>query len=270
MVAAAHPEPATGSGGAVSSAAPAATAVGLEILTAGGNAIDAAVATALVLAVVHPQAGNLGGGGFAIVRIGSEVYALDFREVAPAAASREMYVDGRGEPIAQKSLIGPLAAGVPGSPHGLFELHRAHGALPWTRVVAPAIRLAEEGFIVTPRLAAGLEAGQELLVRFDETAEVWLPGGRPPTAGSLVRLPRLASTLRAYASDGPMAIMAGPAAAIVEAVSDRHGGVLTAADLGLWLEGGLDAPPVVGRDHPRPDLRDSRSPGVETPAAFRR
>ncbi len=231
---AAHPAAVRGSGGAISSAAPAATEAGLEILRAGGNAADAAVATALALAVVHPAAGNLGGGGFAVIRFGDDISTLDFRETAPAAATHDMYVDDRGEPRSQASLVGPLAAGVPGSPAGLFELHRAHGRLPWSEVVAPAVRLALEGFVVTRRLERSLAANTELLARFPETAAVWLPGGKPPVAGSTMRLPELAATLEAYAARGAPSIMEGPIAAAVELTARRHGGVLRAADLGAY------------------------------------
>jgi gamma-glutamyltranspeptidase/glutathione hydrolase len=237
---AANPDPASGSGGAVASAAPAATDVGLGILRAGGNAVDAAVATALALAVVHPQAGNLGGGGFAVLRIGGEVLALDFREIAPAAATHDMYLDHTGRPVSEKSLVGPLAAGVPGSPAGLWELHRKHGKLPWIAVVTPAARLAENGFVVTRRLERSLIKAADLLGRFPETSAVWLPGGGPPAAGSILKLPGLAATLRAYAEHGPNAIISGPRAAAIEAASDRHGGILTAADLEayrpIWRE----------------------------------
>src|SRR3954452_18050495 len=116
--AASMPAPA-GTGGAVASADPLATAAGVEILRAGGNAVDAAVATALALAVVYPEAGNLGGGGFALVRMGGELAALRVRETAPAKARRDMYLDAAGQPVENASLVGPLAAGVPGSPAGL-------------------------------------------------------------------------------------------------------------------------------------------------------
>ena len=228
---AAHPAAPRGTGGAVASAAPAATEAGLEILAAGGNAVDAAVATALALAVVHPQAGNLGGGGFAVVRFGDETAALDFRETAPARSTPDMYLDTDGELIPDSSLIGPLAAGTPGSPAGLAELHRRYGGLEWSRVVAPAIRLADDGFVVTPRLARALVADRTLLERFPETARVWIPEGRPPTAGEVIRLPELAATLRAYAERGPEAVTSGVAAAAVEAVSRRYGGILRAKDL---------------------------------------
>jgi gamma-glutamyltranspeptidase/glutathione hydrolase len=231
-----HPEAARGTGGAVASAAPAATEAGLEVLRAGGNAADAAVAAAIALAVVHPQAGNLGGGGFAVLRFGKEVKALDFRETAPAGASAGMYLDEQGNPRPNASLVGPLAAGVPGSPAGLFELHRAHGHLPWSEVVAPAIRLARDGFRVTRRLERSLAAkdNAELLGKFPETAAVWLPGGEPPAVGTVMRLPELAATLEAYAEKGPQAITEGPIAAAVELAVSRHGGVLRAADLAAY------------------------------------
>jgi gamma-glutamyltranspeptidase/glutathione hydrolase len=224
----------------VASAAPAATEAGLAVLRAGGNAADGAVATALALAVVHPVAGNLGGGGFAVVRFGASVAALDFRESAPGAATASMYLGPDGRPIPERSLVGPLAAGVPGSPVGLYELHRRFGRLPWRGVVAPAIRLAANGFVVTERLHREIEDEKALLARFPITAAVWLPGGRPPDVGSVVRLPKLAATLRAYAAKGPQALTGGAAAHAIVVTAARDGGILTLADLSgyraLWRE----------------------------------
>ncbi|HKV12182.1 MAG TPA: gamma-glutamyltransferase [Thermoanaerobaculia bacterium] len=230
---AANPPAPIGTGGAVASADPLATEAGLQILREGGNAVDAAVTTALALAVVYPEAGNLGGGGFAVIRVGDALSALDFREVAPAAAHRTMYLDAEGNPIENASLVGPLAAGVPGSPAGLYELHKRHGKLPWARVVAPARRLAAEGFPVSRYLhdLLGREEYRKLFLRFPETAAVWLPGGEPPAIGSVIRLPELAGTLGRYAEEGPQAITTGPVAAAVEAAAKKYGGVLTAADL---------------------------------------
>lgn len=228
-----------GTGGAVVSGHQLATEAGLEVLRAGGNAADAAVATALALAVVFPEAGNLGGGGFAVVKMESEeagseaetVTSLDFRETAPTAAHRDMYLGEDGEPVREKSLVGPLAAGTPGSPTGLWELHRRFGRLPWPRVVAPAIRLASGGFVVDRHLHEVIAADRDLLDRFPESARVWLPAGEPPPMGAVLRLPTLAATLEAYAEHGPEAITHGPVAQAIEAASRRHGGVLTAADL---------------------------------------
>ncbi len=231
---AADPEAARGTGGAVSSAVPSATDAGLEILRAGGNAADAAVATALALAVVHPQAGNLGGGGFAVVRFKDRVETLDFRETAPAEATPRMFLDSHGEPKPEASLIGPLAAGVPGSPAGLYELHERYGRLEWRAVVAPALRLARDGFVVTRRLEEALAESADLLHRFPETEAVWLPNGRPPAAGDVMRLPELAATLEAYAERGTPAIMEGPIAAAIEVAVRRNGGIIRAADLDAY------------------------------------
>ncbi|MGD2116340.1 MAG: gamma-glutamyltransferase [Acidobacteriota bacterium] len=243
---AASPAAPAGTGGAVASDEPRATAAGLEVLRAGGNAVDAAVATALALAVVFPEAGNLGGGGFAVVRLpagsagpaglgtGPIVASLDFREEAPAAAHRTMYLDEQGEPIPDASLLGPLAAGVPGSPAGLHALHERFGSLPWARVVEPAERLAREGFAVDENLHERLLQARDLLARFPESAGTWLPGGEPPPVGAVMKLPALAATLRAYARRGPPAITRGPVAERVEEISRRHGGILTAGDLATY------------------------------------
>jgi gamma-glutamyltranspeptidase/glutathione hydrolase len=234
QLSAASPPAVRGHGGAIASSEATATAAGLELLAQGGNAVDAAVATALALAVVHPQAGNLGGGGFAVVRIDDELATLDFREVAPAAATRDMYLDTAGEAIADASTVGALAAGVPGSPKGLFALHQRFGARPWAEVVAPALRLARDGFPVTRRLHEAIAEDRSLLARFPTTAAVWLPGGEPPPIGSLLRLPALAATLAAYAAGGPESLSSGPAAAAVERTAAAHGGILTAADLAAY------------------------------------
>jgi len=226
--------PVSGTGGAVASDERLATEVGLEMLRQGGNAVDAAVATALALAVVEPEAGNLGGGGFAVVKMGEEVFFLDFREKAPAAAHRDMFLDEAGEPIPQASWVGPLASGVPGSPAGHFALHQRFGKLPWKTVVEPAQQLAAEGFVVSTRLVRGLEAKREVLARFPSTAAVWLPDGAPPAVGSKIRLPDLAATLKRYAENGPDGFYRGPVAAAVEASAKAHGGILTAADLAAY------------------------------------
>lgn len=212
----------------------AATRVAAELLGAGGNAVDAAVGAALALAVVHPEAGNLGGGGFAVVRLGEEVAALDFREVAPVAARPAMYLDSRGEPRPKASTHGPLAAGVPGAPTGYHELHRRFGVLPWANVVAPAVALARDGFTVSWQTARSIAGQRDELMLYPETAAVWLPGGVPPGAGEVLRLPALARTLGRYAESGPVAITEGPVAAAVESASRRHGGLLTAADLAAY------------------------------------
>ncbi|MCP5119572.1 MAG: gamma-glutamyltransferase, partial [bacterium] len=208
-VEAASRPPVQGTGGAVASDEKLATEAGLEILRLGGNAADAAVATALALVVVEPEAGNLGGGGLAVVKVGDDVTYLDFRETAPAAARRGTYLDSEGEPIPQASLVGALAAGVPGSPSGLYELHKRYGKLPWPQVVEPARRLAAEGFAVSQRLVNGLEYKKAVLARFEETAATWLRGGAPAAAGARMRVARLAGALAAYAEQGRGAVASG-------------------------------------------------------------
>ncbi len=222
---------AVGTGGAVASADPDATAAGLDVLRAGGSAADAAIAMALVLAVVHPHWGNLGGGGFAVARFDDEVTALDFRETAPGAAAPSMFLDAGGSAVPDSSWIGPLAAGVPGTPDGLYALHRRHGSLPWPELVEPAIRLARDGFTISARLHEAIEWSREELARFEESAAIWLPDGVPPSVGSRMVLPDLARTLRRYADGGPPGITSGPVARAIIAASKRYGGVLTLEDL---------------------------------------
>lgn len=231
----ASPEAPRGIGGAVASSDATATAVGMEVMRGGGNAVDAAVATALVLAVTFPEAGNLAGGGFAVVRMGEEVHALDFREVAPAGASRDMYLDDTGEPVPGASRVGPLASGVPGSPAGLHELHRRFGKLAWKQVVEPARRIAEEGWVADEHLRKELATAEteRRIRRFPETARAWYPDGKPLAPGSRVRLPEMARTLGAYGERGPEGLYAAAGPAVEEAVR-RHGGKLKAADMAAY------------------------------------
>ena len=183
----------------VASDHPLASAVGVEVLRRGGNAIDAAVAVACALAVVHPQAGNLGGGGFLVYRAADgQVYSLDYRETAPAAATRDMYLDQSGT-LTDQSLTGALASGVPGAVAGLAEMHRRFGRLPWRDVVEPAIALARDGHVVdahrrrrrSPATRSGCAASRPAVATF-------LAGGAPPAAGDTLRQPDLARTLRAH------------------------------------------------------------------------
>lgn len=207
--------------GAVVSEHPIATQVGLDVLERGGNAADAAVATALALAVVYPQAGNLGGGGFAlwVPHTGLSV-ALDFREVAPAAAREEIYLDEAGALVPERSTRGPVSVAVPGSPAGLFELHRRFGKLPFEIVANPAIELAREGFVVDAWLAKDL-AQPGVLDEFNVPArQLFFPRGRPLQAGERLVQPELARTIERLASEGPSAFYNGPVAdAIVGALA---------------------------------------------------
>jgi gamma-glutamyltranspeptidase/glutathione hydrolase len=216
-----------------------ASAAGRDILAHGGNAVDAACATAFALAVTHPQAGNIAGGGFAIVHAGSADAALDFRETAPAAAKPDMYLDGSGAPT-KDSLVGDRATGTPGSVAGLFALHAKYGALPWPQVVAPAIALARDGFVVEPSLAKSLTRDTELLAKFPASAALWLPGGKPIPVGTTLKLPELAATLQRIADQGPDGFYKGDTAKLIVDEMTRGGGLVTAADLAgykaVWRE----------------------------------
>lgn len=215
-----------------------ATDVGVEILARDGSAVDAAVATSFALAVTHPTAGNIGGGGFMVVRLADgTTAALDYRETAPMAATRDMYLEPDGQP-GDRSLYGPLAAGVPGTVRGLWEAHRRFGTLDWAELVEPAIRLAE-GFEVHPSLNDGLTALARRIGEFEParralfqgTLDQFLPGGLPPAVGTVFRQPDLAHTLRRIAEQGPAGFYGGETARLIVAEMNRGGGIITLRDL---------------------------------------
>jgi gamma-glutamyltranspeptidase/glutathione hydrolase len=217
----------------VASDAPLASRAGVEILRAGGNAVDAAVATGFALAVVYPEAGNLGGGGFTLVRMADgHVGAVDYREVAPLAATRNMFIDDSGR-TTRASVIGPLASGVPGSVAGLVETHARFGRLPLAQVLAPAIRLAEEGFVVDSLLAKSLSDYARLIGEFAGGA-VFLPNGQPVARGTVLRLPALARTLRAIAAGGAAAFYTGALSQDVASDLRAAGSIITAEDLAAY------------------------------------
>ena len=215
----------------VSSESAQATKVGRDILAAGGNAVDAAVATAFALAVTHPTAGNLGGGGFAVVRVAKgKAVALDFREVAPAAATEDMYLDPDGKPT-KASLVGHLAVGVPGSVAGLWALHAKLGKKPWKQLVEPAITLARDGFVVDAVLAESIARRADRLLAFPATAAIWVPDRVPRAAGSTVTIPLLAVALERIRDQGVAGFYDGETAAAIVAEMKAGGGIITAADL---------------------------------------
>ena len=224
-------EPVHGTSAIVATDAALASDVGLQVLREGGNAVDAAVATAFVLAVVYPEAGNIGGGGFLVVRMadGTEA-ALDFREKAPLAASRDMFLDAAGN-TTDLSLIGHLASGVPGAVAGLHEAHRRFGTMPWAALIEPAIRLARDGFVVEARFAETLGQHAGRLGRFEGSAGLFLPGGQPLPAGSDWRNPDLAATLVRIAEHGPAGFYEGETADLIVAEMRRGGGLITHEDL---------------------------------------
>ena len=179
-----------------------ATEAGLAVLRDGGNAVDAAVATAFALAVVLPSAGNIGGGGFLVAHVdGTEPRARLPRDGAGGRRSRDMYLDARGE-TGDRSVTGHLAAGVPGSVAGLWAAHQKLGSKPWASLVEPAIRLAEDGFEVDGYAAGVIKAEAERLARFPASASLYVPGGTPLAVGARLKNPDLARTLRRIAEHG--------------------------------------------------------------------
>ena len=225
--------PVTARGGMVSTTDRVASEVGAEVLRRGGNAVDAAVATHFALAVVNPEAGNIGGGGFLVVRMADgTTAALDFREKAPLKSTRNMFLDAQGN-LTDKSLVGHLAAGVPGSVAGMWEAHRRFGSLPWAELVQPAANLAE-GIVVHERLGQSLRSYEERFRRFPSTARVFLPGGRVPRVGDRLEQKDLAETFRRIARDGKDGFYRGRTAELVEAEMRRGGGIMTREDLARY------------------------------------
>ena len=217
--------------GMVATDAPLATHVGATVLRNGGNAVDAAVATAFALSVVFPAAGNLGGGGFIVLHMGDgREAALDFRETAPGAASRNMYVGTNGH-ADDRSITGDLAAGVPGSVDGLWEAHERYGSRPWAELLAPAIRLADEGFTVDSDFAHAIYSDSVRLARFPGSAALFFPDKHVPRPGERWRNPELAAVLRRISANGPKGFYEGKTAQLIEAEMRRGGGIITQRDL---------------------------------------
>ena len=219
-------------GAAIASAHPLATEAGFEILTAGGNAVDAAIAVSAALAVVEPYASGMGGGGFWLIRnADGSATMVDGREVAPAAAHRDMYLDDNRDPLPGLSVDGPLAAGIPGLPAGLAYMAERYGRLPLARSLAPAIRHAENGFPAHRRFLLGLRFKQRAFMRWPAGAALFFPGGQPPELGTLFRQPELARVLRALAAEGAAGFYQGPVAdSLVSGVRDA-GGIWSKQDL---------------------------------------
>ena len=210
-----------------------ASQAGADILHRGGNAVDAAVATALVLGVVNPSSCGIGGGGFMLIYLARphRTVALDYREVAPAAATRDMFVrDGRVVP--ELSRQGGLAVAVPGEVAGLATAQRRYGRLPWAAVVQPAIRYAADGFAIQQHLATEIAENADQLRRDPQLAKTYLhDDGTPLRLGESLRQPQLAATLRRIAERGPAAFYRGELAAAIARNVQGRGGLLSEADL---------------------------------------
>ena len=232
---------------AVATAHPLATEAGFEILSAGGNAFDAAVAVTAALGVVEPAGSGLGGGGFWLLHRAADGYQtmLDGREMAPGAARRDMYLDGRGDVVAGLSVDGPLAAGIPGIPAAIAHLATRYGRLPLQVTLAPAIRLAREGFPVDDSYRRMVRFRLEALRRSPAAAAIFLQDGRVPEAGFVLRQPELANTLQIIAARGAAGFYAGEVANRLVRGVRQGGGIWSVEDLKAYRV--VERRPIRGR-----------------------
>ncbi|WP_428269766.1 gamma-glutamyltransferase [Haliangium sp.] len=240
---------AVGVNGAVSSAEAHASEIGVEIMKKGGNAVDAAIAVGFALGVTHPSAGNIGGGGFMVIRMpDGTATTIDYREMAPGKASRDMYVGPDGQ-VTKDSRLGPLAAGIPGVVAGLAMAHAKYGSLPWKDLVMPAVTLAREGWPLDQHHAEDLSWGSERIQKYADEVKAASPGsplalaldatlatfrkpdGSSYQTGEVWKQPELAATLEKIAEAGPDAFYRGPVAADMAAKVTAMGGLWTAEDL---------------------------------------
>ncbi|MDM1295489.1 gamma-glutamyltransferase [Sphingobacterium sp. N143] len=231
-------QPSTFNKAAVVTAHPLASAVGVKILKRGGNAIDAAVAVQFALAVVYPNAGNIGGGGFMLYRNHKGEYnALDFREKAPLKASRDMYLDSHGNVIPDLSLYSQLASGIPGSVAGMWEAHQKYGKLPWKELVVPAIELARKGFKISQRQANEFESHKERFVKLNPSGAAIIKD-TPWQPSDLFIQEELAHTLERIATDGRDGFYKGKTADLIVAEMNKGKGIIQNQDLtdyrALW------------------------------------
>ncbi|HKK08646.1 MAG TPA: gamma-glutamyltransferase, partial [Gemmatimonadota bacterium] len=222
--------PVTAQNGMVATVDDYATQAGLQVLEDGGNAVDAAVTVSLVLAVTHSSAGNIGGGGFMVLRnADGTTAALDYREKAPLKASHDMYLDENGK-LTNKSLLGPLAVGVPGSVAGLWKAHQRYGKTDWAKLVQPAIDLAD-GYVVREEQHRMIAGSADAIRDFPTTASIFLPGGDVPAVGDTLHQADLAATLRRIQKDGPDDFYKGKTADLIVAEMEKDGGLITRQDL---------------------------------------
>ena len=238
-----------------------ASELGAQIMREGGNAVDAAVAVSFALAVVKPNAGNIGGGGFMVVRMADgTTAALDYREKAPLEATRDMFLDDHGE-LTDKSQVGHLAAGVPGSVMGLWEAHRRFGTLPWGDLVEPAAKLAD-GFEVYERFRRDIANKESDLRLFETTAATFLPGGRIVDLGETFSQPELAATLRRIRDRGADGFYRGETADLIVAEMVRGDGLISHRDLETYTAAWRDPIEFTYRDFTVLSMPPSSSGGT--------
>jgi gamma-glutamyltranspeptidase/glutathione hydrolase len=243
---AAYPPPTVATDGMVVTDCTEASRVGAEVLRQGGNAVDAAIAVSFALAVAYPQAGNIGGGGFMIVRMaGGPAEAIDFREVAPGAASRNMFLGPDGRPDPRLSTETLLASGVPGAVAGMAMAHERYATRPWGELLQPAILLAKHGFALDRYTAGHFVALQTRLAQHPEARRIYLNDGQFRAEGDTLRQPELAETLMRIARQGPREFYEGETARLILAEMARGGGIISAADLRGYRP--LLRSPLIGR-----------------------
>ena len=239
--------PTVGKGGMVVSQREIASEVGADILRKGGNAVDAAVATALALAVVLPRAGNLGGGGFMLVYLSKEkkTVAIDYREMAPSAAHRDLFLDKKGNYDRKKAVFSLLSAGVPGTVAGLAYALEKYGSLSWQEVIEPALRLAEDGFEVTYDLAKILSDNKGRLSSNEAFAKAYYKANNNSyKAGEIIKLPDLAWSLNRLKQFGPNEFYSGEIAKRIVKEMKRNKGLMTLEDLATYKV--VEREPVIG------------------------
>jgi gamma-glutamyltranspeptidase/glutathione hydrolase len=235
------PKPVHAKKAMVASADRHATEAGIDVLKRGGNAIDAAVAVGFTLAVTYPQAGNIGGGGFMMIRMADgNIYALDYREKAPAAAHRDMYLDNEGEVIADVSTTGYLASGVPGTVHGLYTAHQKFGKLPWSELIRYAIDFAESGFILNRYIADSMTEHLDTFLQFESSKKIFTKNGQSYSEADTLIQSDLAATLKRIQKSGIQGFYRDANADRISDEMKTHGGLITTEDLenysSIWRE----------------------------------
>jgi len=229
---AASREPVRARHGIVASVSEIASKVGVDVMQRGGNAVDAAVAVALTLAVTWPSAGNIGGGGFMMIRrADGRTEVIDYRERAPLTASRDMYLNEKGEVIKNSSTVGYRAVGVPGTISGLALALSRHGKLKWADVIEPARALAAEGFTLNHQTVRSIQGSRELLAKFPDSNRIYLRDGKYYEEGDTITQPDLAKTLTRLKEKGPREFYEGETARLIVDDMQRNGGLITAQDL---------------------------------------
>ncbi len=225
-----HPE--VGRNGMVVSQHYLATNAGHSILEEGGNAYDAAIAVAFALAVVLPRAGNIGGGGFMVMfdEASQESYSIDYRETAPETATKDMFLNSDGSVNKKRATQGVLSIGVPGTVYGMWEVHKKFGSLPWSKLLAPAIELAEDGFLISPFMADALNKRYKKLGKYKNFKKIFYQN-YPVQMHQRLKQPNLAETLKTISKNGVKGFYEGEIATIIDAYMRENGGLITKKDL---------------------------------------